>query len=92
MQTRGHKYFAVVALKAVGWRKPRFVWSDGLRRQLYIYARRKDAARKAREMGADKLWVFAPETEQSKNSPETIAVQWIVCAVWVETIPEQTKG
>jgi len=39
METRGDKFFAVMATK-VGWHKPRFIW-DGDGRQLYIYAKRK---------------------------------------------------
>jgi hypothetical protein len=84
--TRGCQYFAVMGMKE-GWKKPRFVWSAGLRRQLYIYARRRDANRRCKEMKADGQLEFCPENEYAKNAPKTVPVEWIVCAVWVETMP-----
>jgi hypothetical protein len=89
MQTRGEKYFAVMAIKD-GWQKPRFVWTGY--RHLHIYDRRKDAARKAREMKADKLMEWCPSSEMRKNAPKTIPVRWIVCPVRVETMPEETNA
>lgn len=88
MQTRGQQYYAVMAMREE-WRKPRFVWAGGTA-QIYTYAKRKYATRKAKQMNADKQFVFAPQGTRD-DMQKWVPVKWIVVPVWVETMPEVKK-
>lgn len=77
MRARGCKHYAVMAL-GERWEKPKFLYDEKENQRLWIFARRKDAERVAREFtsGGNRMIV------NSKPQP----VKWIAAPVWVETM------
>lgn len=92
MDSRGGKNYAVMAMRE-GWSKPRFVWEGVGTQRMYIYARKRSAARQAKHMNdtrqpGGKAFFVIGWLDKAHNSPKLIEVEWIVLPVWTETMPE----
>jgi hypothetical protein len=72
------KHWAVMAMKD-GWSKPRFVWHFS--GELMVYPQRKRADIQAKLM-KERGDTFAP----AENEKLKTFVDWIVVAVWTETM------